>query len=275
MARSGTTLVSHIFGSLLNVHIEVEPHALWKSGNFNFLNDEDFTINDEIVGYIRNKFLRNLNGKILVEKSPINSLRPKLVHTVFPNAKIIYIERNPVRCIYSNYVRSVNNDSFKPSIIFKKYFLYTGSSDLGGAISNRGLLQQIRFKDVPSFCLYTFKMISLRFLKMLPFGPKIRDFSKIARKNGLLHYHVQVFKKSQEYKLEYKNLYGNNMEVFKMENIMESEFEIERMLQFAGFNMESQWLNNIKMTFDKERVKFSSMVSEIDQEIERILNLEI
>src|SRR5690242_13900722 len=89
MARSGTTLVSHILGSLQNVHIEVEPHALWRTGNFKYFNDEEFDITDEIVNSIRTKLTKNLNGKILIEKSPINSLRPNLVNAVFPEAKII------------------------------------------------------------------------------------------------------------------------------------------------------------------------------------------
>src|SRR4026208_2464215 len=106
MARSGTTLVSHILGSLPGVHIEVEPHALWKSGNFKYLDDEEYDATDEIAAKIRKKFTKDLAGKTLIEKSPINCLRPYLVHKVFPEAKIVYIERDPVRCIYSNYNRS-------------------------------------------------------------------------------------------------------------------------------------------------------------------------
>ena len=130
MARSGTTLVSHILGSLPGVHIEVEPHALWKSGNYKYFNDEEYDITPSIINYIRKKFAENLGDKILIEKSPINALRPDLVHAVFPEAKIVYIERDPVRCIYSNYSRSVKKDSFRLSITLKKYFLYTGSKDL-------------------------------------------------------------------------------------------------------------------------------------------------
>src|SRR5436190_10820634 len=143
MARSGTALVSHVLGSLPKVHIEVEPHGLWKSGNFKYLNDEEYDINEKIVNNIRKKLTGNLNGKRLIEKSPINTLRPYLVHAVFPNAKIIYLERDPVRCIYSNYSRSLKKDAFKLSIILKKYFVYTGSRDLSGAISARKLSKQI------------------------------------------------------------------------------------------------------------------------------------
>jgi hypothetical protein len=93
------------------------------SNNFKYLNDEEYDITEKIVKNIREKLTNNLNGQRLVEKSPINSLRPYLVHAVFPDAKIVYLEREPVRCIYSNYIRSLKKDSFKLSIILKKYFI--------------------------------------------------------------------------------------------------------------------------------------------------------
>ena len=91
MARSGTALVSHVLGSLPNVHTEIEPHALWKSNNFKYLNDEEYDITEKIVKNIREKLTNNLNGQRLVEKSPINSLRPYLVHV-----KNLQEELNPL-----------------------------------------------------------------------------------------------------------------------------------------------------------------------------------
>ena len=273
MARSGTTLVSHILGSLPGVHIEVEPHALWKSGNFKYLSDEEYDADDQVAAQIRKKFLLNLGAKRLVEKSPINSLRPYLVHKVFPEAQIIYIERNPVRCIYSNYSRSLKKDSFKLSIILKKYFLYTGSKDLQGAISERGLLKQISINDLPRFVRYTARMLYLRQVaKALPFGPKIRNFAQVVQQKGLLYYHVAVFKAAQKYKAIYENLYGENMQVFRMEDIMTDQNEIKRMLDFAGLSYTDKWLSDIQASFDNERVKESSAPKKIDAEINDLLN---
>ncbi|MBG9375475.1 sulfotransferase [Panacibacter sp. DH6] len=273
MARSGTTLVSHILGSLPGVHIEVEPHALWKSGNFKYLSDEEYDADDQVAAQIRKKFLLNLGAKRLVEKSPINSLRPYLVHKVFPEAQIIYIERNAVRCIYSNYSRSLKKDSFKLSIILKKYFLYTGSKDLQGAISERGLLKQISINDLPRFVRYTARMLYLRQVaKALPFGPKIRNFAQVVQQKGLLYYHVAVFKAAQKYKAIYENLYGENMQVFRMEDIMTDQNEIKRMLDFAGLSYTDKWLSDIQASFDNERVKESSAPKKIDAEINDLLN---
>ena len=273
MARSGTTLVSHILGSHPETHIEVEPHALWKSGNFRYLDDESFKIKPSIIKNIRAKFLNDLpERKILVEKSPINSLRPELVHAVFPQAKIIYIERDPIRCIHSNYKRSKEKDSFKLSIILKKYFLYTGSKDLDGAISKRTLFKQLSIKDYPAFIKHTLKMLYLRsFKNNLPFGPKLKNFGEIVEREGLLDYQVRVYKQSEKYKNRYKELYKENLGLFKMEDIMKQPDEIKRMLDFVDLEYTENWIQEIISSFDKGRVQKAIRSSEIDDKIKHLL----
>lgn len=272
MARSGTTLVSHILGSLQGVHIEVEPHALWKSGNFKYLSDEEYDIKNDIVNNIRKKLTNGLGIKTLVEKSPINSLRPHLVHAVFPEAKIVYIERDPVRCIYSNYSRSLKKDSFKLSIILKKYFKYTGSEDLSGAISERKLFQQLNIFDLPSFIWYTCKMLYLRQVRgILPFGPKLKNFVSIVQEKGLLAYHVDVYNASLKYKKIYEELYGDNIKAFRMEDIMHSKEKTEEMVKFSGLSYTKRWLEEIQCTFDKERIKDAIKTREVDEKILELL----
>ncbi|HEY2727750.1 MAG TPA: sulfotransferase [Parafilimonas sp.] len=271
MARSGTTLVSHIIGSLPDVHIEVEPHALWKSGNFKYFNDEEYDITSTIVNNLRNKFLKNIGDKIFVEKSPVNCLRPQLVHAVFPEAKILYIERDPIRCIYSNYKRSLKNDSFKLSIAVKKYFIYAGSKDLPGAISNRKIFQQVTFSDLPEVLLYSIKMLYLRQFNTLPFGPKLKHFMQIVKDKGLLGYHVEVYQRALSYRQNFIELYGDNLEVFSMENIMADPNEIKRMIEFIEMPYSLQWLQRIRNTFDEERVARSNITNAIDKQIEELL----
>jgi hypothetical protein len=272
MARSGTALVSHVLGSLPNVHTEIEPHALWKSNNFKYLNDEEYDITEKIVKNIREKLTNNLNGQRLVEKSPINSLRPYLVHAVFPDAKIVYLEREPVRCIYSNYIRSLKKDSFKLSIILKKYFIYTGSKDLPSSRGERKLFQQISLSDLPQFMKYTARMFYLRQVQgMLPFGPKLKNFVEIVKEEGVLGYHVSVYKKAQYYKNIYELLFGENMQVFKMEEIMTSVTELKRMVDFINIPYSKEWSDEIRQTFDNERVNEAFKTRDIDKQIEKLL----
>jgi hypothetical protein len=251
----------------------MEPHALWKSGNFKYLSDEEYDVNDSIAGNIRQKFLKGLNGHVLVEKSPINSLRPNLVHAVFPEAKIVYCERDPVRCIYSNYSRSVNKVSFNPYIALRKYFFVTGTKDLAGAMSKRKLSKQIGFRDIPRFLVYVAKMLYMRQIKgILPFGPKIKNFADIAKEKGLLAFHIEVYKASQKYKKEYRKLYGDQMMVFKMENIMADKNEIKKMIDFIDMPYNEQWAEDIMKTFSTERISESVKQQEIDAEILKLIN---
>jgi hypothetical protein len=228
--------------------------------------------NPEILNNIRKKLTGNLNGKRLIEKSPINSLRPYLVHAVFPNAKIVYLERDPIRCIYSNYSRSLKKDSFKLSIILKKYFVYTGSKDLPGAISERKLFQQISISDLPQFIKYSVEMFYLREVAgILPFGPKLKNFVNMVKERGLLAYHVNVYKKAQHYKKIYKELYSENMQMFKMEEIMTNLDQIKQMIEFVNIPYPVGWRKQIRETFDNERVKEAFKKRDIDRQIEKLL----
>jgi hypothetical protein len=193
------------------------------------------------------------------------------VHAVFPDAKIVYIERDPVRCIYSNYSRSLKKDSFKLSIILKKYFVYTGSKDLSGAISDRKLLQQISIDDISDFIKYTVKLFYLRRAGLLPFGPKIKNFPKVIKEKGLLAYHVEVFKASARYKQKYKELYGDKMETFKMENIMTDIREMKRIVDFIQIPYAEDWALKIFDSFNRERVQLATKERDIDQEIKSLV----
>lgn len=271
MARSGTTLVSHILGSLPGIHIEVEPHALWKSGNFKYFNDEEFDATEKIIQNIRSKLLKRAGDKILIEKSPNNTLHPQLVHAAFPEARIVYIERDPARCINSNYKRSLTQDSFRLSIILKKYFVYTGSKDLDGAISSFKLYDQLSSSDWLDFIKYSKHMFALRRKNLLPFGPKLKDFEKIVKENGLLAYHAEVYKKTEQYKGIYKNLYGRKMELFSLEKIMEGPEEVKRMVDFTEIPYNQDLITEIRKTFDKERVEKSKSKSGREKEIEKLI----
>ncbi|MCI5055555.1 MAG: sulfotransferase [Flavobacteriales bacterium] len=272
MARSGTTFAIHLLSQSKNVRTEVEPHALWRRGNFKFLNDEDYEVHPKITASIRASFLDKLEkDQVLIEKSPINSLRPKLVHAVFPEAKIVYLERDPVRCIYSNYQRSETKDSFKLSIILKKYLWYTGSEDLPGAISKRKIWQQIQVKDYLDFFVYSWKMFRLRKKNKLPFGPKIKDFDKIVTEHDLLGYHVMVYRKSQYYKARYKELFKQNMATFSMEKLMTEKNELSRLFEFCEFNFDDVFLKRISASLDDKRKEKALKAGPLDSEIQDLL----
>lgn len=272
MARSGTSLVSHLLGSSPETYCEIEPHMVWKSGSFWYLGDEVYSGSEKKITWIRKKLLSNVKDKILVEKSPPNCLRPSLVHSVFPEAKVVYIERDPIRCIDSNYKRSLNKDSLKLSIVLKKYFLYSGSTDLSGAIGRRSIFSQLGIEDIIPFIYYSLRMFFIRNIsRSLPFGPKITGYRSYVKKNGLLDYHVRVYIESLKRKKIFEKLYGKNMAVFKLEKLFYDTEETRRLYDFCGLNYHMDLVQEALISVNKSRVEKALEKGERDEEIERLI----
>lgn len=269
MARSGTTFVSNMLGSHLETCVVSEPHLLWRTGNLCFLNDQEFKINSFNTSIIRKKLLDKTQYiKRLVEKSPINSLRAELVHSVFPDAKIVYLERDPVRVIRSNYKRSLKKDSFKLSIILKKYFYKTGSKDLPHSLSSFNLVSQLSVTDIPCFLLYIIKMFFLRdILNLLPFGPKIKDFKNIVKHEGLLSYHVKVYKETKLNKKKLKMLYKENFYCFQIEDLMTKKEAVISLFKSVELEHDDIYINEVMQNINQERVKKAMSSNRIDNSI--------
>lgn len=273
MARSGTTLLTNILGELPNVKVVLEPHALWKTGNFHYLNDEEYDVRKTTTRTIRNHLLKGIGNRTLIEKSPINCIRPHLVHGAFPDAKVIYIERDPVRCIYSNLQRTLKNDSFKPSIVLKKYFGRAGSKDLPNARSTNPLYKQLALSDYPYFLRYVLYMLYQRNIgmKYFPFGTKLKGFKKIVEEEGILAYHVKVFKLSQMLKNDYMQLFGENLICTKMDDLVRDKRYIKEVFDFTDLNYTNETITDSFEQLDKTRILESGQSSEYDQQIEKLL----
>lgn len=99
-ARSGTTMLGRILSKIDDAVYVEEPTGVWTplfySGNSDEIGVECYK--DKDIKRIRHWFYKKLadSGKtILIEKSPANSLRPSVVRTIFPEAYIIYLTRDP------------------------------------------------------------------------------------------------------------------------------------------------------------------------------------
>lgn len=285
MHRSGTTLVSHLLKRFPQVHFEMEPHVLWKAGNFHYLPDNRFDIDRNVVAWIRNKLLGAAGTRILVEKSPTNCVRPQLVHAVFPDAKIVYLERDPVRCIYSNFQKTLLSVSFDPAIILRKYLypsylenryatngkkIFERSLEAGGG---RGIHKQLRAVDLHLFVLYTAKMLYIRnALHALPFGPKLDGFIDIMKNEGAISYHVKVYREAESCKQIFQNLYGDHFQLFKLEKIHTRAEEISRLFEFCGVTASEEYIHGIVESFDSRIVNHANASSEFDESIRKMLD---
>jgi len=255
MPRSGTTFVANILANCNNVKVLIEPHILWRSGNFKYFADNHYQINKKNILRIRKKMEDYAGDKILVEKSPINCVRSSMVYETFPEAKIVYLERNKDNCIKSNHIRSQNNDSFNLGLLLKKYFSNL-PKDLEYADEKMSFKQQIDYSDFFYFLIFCIKSLYYRnILRQLPFGPKLIGFYAYIKKYGLIQYHEKVYSESLAHKEYYKGYYRDNFLDFKLERLQTEEKEIVRLLDFCNLKYDKYLLSEILNTIDKSRIQ--------------------
>jgi len=104
--RSGTTLVQN----LLDLHPEIvkwfEPRTLWMYADPGRNHDEfeEDDASEEVITYIRSRFLkyqRENGGQRVAEKTPHNVFKVPYVNKIFPEARFVYVIRNPFSFISS------------------------------------------------------------------------------------------------------------------------------------------------------------------------------
>jgi hypothetical protein len=117
MPRSGTSLTEQIISSHPSakgageaeywVRASREHETAIKSGTL------DTTTRTKLAeAYLR--FLKSKTGEAerIVDKAPLNSDHLGLIHSVFPNARIIYMQRDPIdtclSCYFQKFVLSIN-----------------------------------------------------------------------------------------------------------------------------------------------------------------------
>lgn len=279
MSRSGTTFVGRLLESRPDVHLETEPHMVWKAGSFTHLPDDVVEDDARAAAWIRHTLLSAAGDKTLVEKSPVNCLRPDLVHRVFPDARIVYVERDPVRCIDSNYRRTLNRESLKPSIVIRKYLgPRRTDSDFGAhldATGGRSLRRQIRPRDWVPFAVYAARLLWVRQTNgALPFGPKTDGFVELVRRDGPLGYHVDVLRIATERKARFVELYGDRLASFRLEALQSDPTEIERLYAFCGFSVDRSKIDELISGFDHDLVERASRPGPYDEEIHRLMKVQ-
>jgi hypothetical protein len=228
VSRSGTTVVADILRAAQGAHVEMEPHLIWKAGDFEHLDDEDHPREESAYEWIRARLTRECAGKTLIEKSPPNCLRPQTVHRVFPDARILYVLRDPLACLYSNYKKSTGKQALSPRIALRKYLLPTdkdsqhtsfGSDRM--ATGGRPLWSQLRLRDARRFAGYSADLWRFRWRTgSLPFGPKLSGFEEIVRDVGLIGYHARCMMVAIERAMTFRELYGEMMRVVMLEELV-------------------------------------------------------
>jgi hypothetical protein len=83
-----------------------EINTIWRYGNPRWPSDElpPELATDRVAGYIESRFARLARARrlqIVVEKTCANSLRVPYVNAVLPNARYLWIHRDPIDCVAS------------------------------------------------------------------------------------------------------------------------------------------------------------------------------
>ena len=104
--RSGTTMLQRILATHHDVVELYEPVGMWlyadPSRDHDEFDESDAT--ERVQKYIRGQFLKyqtEHGDRTIIEKTPHNILRIRYVREVFPDARFLYIVRNPLSFISS------------------------------------------------------------------------------------------------------------------------------------------------------------------------------
>lgn len=252
-ARSGTnflrdTLLKSNHFSSWNCD---EIPAIWKYGNFNLHHDEfdNYIPNKKIVYFIKKKFVSISKGKIVLEKTCANSLRPFYVSKIFPTAKFIYIVRDGRRVVLSA------EKKWKE----KSNFIY--------------LLKKLRYFPISAIPQYIKKnleykrLVKSKIILNKPWGPiyngMINDLQKIEIRNICANQWTKQVNKCDNF------YYKNKKNVIKIyyEDLIENYInELEKIFDFLELNFD-------KKKFFKLKVRQNSKLDiNFNNEINLILN---
>jgi len=172
--RSGTTIVQKVMSAHSNIVGWYEPNAIWLYADTGRIHDEfdESDATNKVKKYIRKRFYKyqKMNGnRVVLEKTPQNLLRIPYVRTIFPEAKFLFIVRNPF--------------SFISSVEYKWQ----------KTVTRRGILR--RLKDTPISCLhhwvrrYAIQQFYKRVLKrkyLRIWGPRYKGIHEDLKKHDLL-----------------------------------------------------------------------------------------
>lgn len=186
-----------------------EINYIWRVGSA--LNNSDElkinSLNKFKKNYIVNSFIkvhkeRRLKRKnvYIVEKTCANCLRLKYVFEVFPNAKFIYIKRNPYDCIFS---------------IKERW---------RGKTSNNYLLKKAKYIPKIDLPYYAIRYLKHRLIKKISqnnelpsWGPRFINIDSFRKNNSLIETCAkQWYECTQKVERDIKYLKSKQLQIFKL-----------------------------------------------------------
>ena len=163
MPRSGTTLVEQIIASHPRVEGAGELHYFMNAMNSINIDNQVYPESMNHLGenqlvelgdhYLKEVEKLNLQGEFITDKMPINYMAVGMIYAIFPNAKIIHTQRNPLDTCLSCYTRLFKNaqyGSYNLTEIGRQYADYRRMMAHWSEVLPEGAIYNIQYESVVS-----------------------------------------------------------------------------------------------------------------------------
>jgi adenylate kinase family enzyme len=283
--RSGTTVLGEILEKHQKISQWYEPYFIWDRYFRNHLHDErtaeDATtpIGNQIYTEFIN-YKKRTGSRIIVDKSPRNSLKIPFIRKIFQQARFIHIVRDG-----RDVTLSINKEWMRRrSIVFDSQINNDFNYRQAFRVIFKWLNRQTFFKDkIRAFWFEThghlFNRLKhlnrLRWNGEVGWGPRFKDWNNIFYQTSLLQFNAYQWLKCIEsismYWPEISN--ENKLEIRYEELINQGEEIIIKILGFLGLNSYEEFFASIpklkKNNFNKWQKEFSK---EQAREIQAVLS---
>jgi len=196
--RSGTTLLEQVLASHADVTALGEKETLIDSLEAFLTRPADFSrlvhASPQMLEHYRElywkevaKFAGDVQGKVLVDKNPINTVRLPLIARLFPNAKILFALRDPRDVVLSCYrnqfdMNSVTREFLSLSTTARFYAAVMHLADVYRAKLSLDIFE-LRLEDlIEDFGTKTREICDF---VGLPWDARLKDFASVARTRGV------------------------------------------------------------------------------------------
>jgi len=270
--RSGTTLLGEILDKHDKISQWYEPYFVWDHYFRSYLHDKrnavDATI--KIKKQIYNDFLKykkKTGSKIIVDKSPRNSLKIPFIRKIFPRARFIHIVRDGrdvTLSIYKEWIRrkeilnnlEINNGYKETFMVIAKW--------LNRQPFIKDKIRAFWFETHGHFINKSRHLNRLRWNGEVGWGPRFKGWNKLFYQQSMLQFNANQWLKCVEsiYKSWPEIPAEKKLEIRYEELISKGEKVIKKILDFLGLKKNELFFSSIpqlkKDNFNKWRKEFSS-----------------
>ena len=237
--RSGTTMLTRIFGQHPGLALLIEPRLTWRHGNHgksDMLQPQD--ARPEVCRYIRRQFARTVRtkgGQRLVEKHPSNSLRMGFVDRIFPDCKFIHTIRDGrdavlgMRDMWQNKSRGLRPDQVRHRI------------------------REVRLRQVPYYAKeFIHRLLPRRAARANLWGPRIPGIEHMRRELDILDICCLQWRMCVELACQYgRNLTPDRYMEYRIEEFTPAV--LERIIKFCELDHCPQMMEFFRADFDPEK----------------------